>query len=139
MGAVLMLPAGRGRRPYDDSRRVFDLFPVGRGKSDGAWLYAIGFTDGRVKLGIATRPRSRMHSYWGAVGGAIAWAHLAGRAPRIRRNGHCPAEMLALQMASACSVRLGRSEYFRELSKADAIRCLRDGIRAAEPTEAKAV
>lgn len=119
---VLSMPPGRpGRRPIDDDRRVFRLFPTKAGGAYKTGLYAIGFKDGRVKFGKAAHPRRRVLSYWHQTGGAIAWAHYFGRVAESYSRT-CQAEIVLCSAAAAVGQRIGRSEYFTGISKAEAIR-----------------
>ena len=116
----------KGRPPVADGRRVFDLFPRGA-RPWGTWLYAVALPDGRTKLGIASRPRSRIQMYWRAHEG-VHWAHLF---PRTDKESAIRIERRALEMAASCSERIGRTEYFRNLPKSSALACVRAAYEVA--------
>lgn len=135
MGAIVMLrrsPHG----PSDPALQVLQLFPQWNGTRP--WLYAVGFKDGRVKVGITLRPRNRMRQHWNQVDGQIAWMHLFGHISDERRPGGNAVEQAALRNCSAIAERIGRSECFRGLSKADTLRCCRAAINALPAERAKA-
>lgn len=127
MSAILMFRPSQVRA-VKAGRLGLHLFPDY--KKHGLWLYAVGFSDGRVKVGIASNPRSRMLQYWNHVGGAIDWAHLFEqiKRPSGHRMTANVTERLAVTKCAAAGERIGNSEYFRNLSKADALRCCREAI-----------
>lgn len=108
-----------------DGRSRFWLFP---NRGAGRYLYAIGFADGRTKIGIAWRPRERMFCHWISSDGAITWAHLF--API--RDGQLveQVERAALREAAAVGRRIRRTEVFRDLPRDAAIAAVRRAIAA---------
>lgn len=86
-------------------------------------LYAIGFADGRVKFGKSRSPRGRTQHYWRTFGDAITWVHYFGRVQDAysSKGMQCPAEIEACRMASEVGKRIGRSESFTGLTKAQAL------------------
>jgi hypothetical protein len=110
-----------------DGRHCLKLFPAGCGNR--LWLYAIGYENGTVKLGMTSAPRSRLLLQWKWA----AWAHLAGT---LHFNSLCrSAERYALDEAKKHGTSIGRTERFEGLSKADAIACLRAGIQSVLDTD----
>lgn len=101
-------------------RRGFFMFP--RGKSGGKWMYALGFADGRTKIGVTQRPFERMSDYWRQSGGAVVWAHV------FKQVSEAPwyvPERRAIALISQQCTRHGRSEYFTGISRDDVIRLCR--------------
>lgn len=124
--AVLQMPRARGRAPIQDGRRFLDLFPTGR-RARGCWLYAVALRDGRIKVGTTHVPRGRLQSYWLQHEG-VAWAHLF---PRVAsREAALKVERRALLYLSTMGHRVGRSEYFRGLDRAEFLRLVRAAYSA---------
>lgn len=123
-----IVPLRRGRQLTQDGRQVLRLYPTGNSNSaqQGHWLYAIGFRDGRTKLGMTGAPRKRMVQHWVASEGEIEWVHLFGRSHYSRRAAAI--ERRAVKLASETAARIRLTETFRSLAKADAIRCVRQAI-----------
>lgn len=126
--AIVMLPARRGRE--DEGAFRLRLFP--RGRNGYRWLYAVGFRDGRAKLGATRRPRERLLQHWAASDGQVAWVHLFGCFPLTKHpranDASAIIEAKALRLAALVSTRVRRTETFRGLSRDDAIRCMRMAI-----------
>jgi hypothetical protein len=120
-----MLQPARGRALTLDGRERFNLFPMERSVST---LYAIGFADGRTKIGKAQFPRKRMRQHWIASEGQIVWAHLFRSFPNEALC--CRVERAACGLAAEVSQRIRRTETFIGLSRDDALRCVRDAIKA---------
>lgn len=95
---------------------------------DGTWLYALGYKDGRTKIGISNRPRSRLTQHWVACDGSIDWVHLFAPLPRSQCEW---AERDALRRASEVGSRIRRTEVFRNLSREATLRCVREAVDAA--------
>ena len=124
MSKVVALPSRRGAPPFEDGRRVFDLFPVG-GITADRWMYAVGLNDGRIKIGIANRPRKRIQSYWMTHIG-IAWAHLFPKVGDYARAREV--EKRCITELSRVATRRGRSEYFSGCSRAEVLAVCRSVI-----------
>lgn len=121
-------------RVFTDGRACIRLVPSGW-PALGHWLYAVGFADGSVKIGRATRPRDRMFSYWrDHRGSAVTWMHVFGRISE--RHVAIETERAALKGCAACSARINRTEYFRGLDKATALACVRAAYAATLNFEA---
>jgi hypothetical protein len=120
MSAVLlqMVPRKPGRRQINDARNFLRLLP--RDAAHGVGLYAVGFVDGRIKLGRSKTPRQRVLAYWHQTAGGVAWAHYFGCAS-VDWGGKCRAEVEACGLAAVIGKRIDRSEYFTGLTKAQAI------------------
>ncbi len=126
MSAVVMLHQRRGAKTIADGREQFNMFP--KWHSTGrVWLYAVGLRDGRVKVGIARRPRERIKTYWRTHEG-FDWAHLFSPLADARTARH--AEVYCVSAAAKAGQRIGRSEYFRGFEKASFIAVCRAGIAA---------
>ena len=125
---VLPLRRGPGRQLTQDGRQVLRIYPLGYGprSASGHWMYAVGFHDGRIKLGLSCKPRSRLIQHWIASEGAVAWTHLFRRFSNRGRAG--AVERAALTLAAAASVRIRLTETFRGLTRAEAMRCVRQAI-----------
>jgi hypothetical protein len=124
MGAVVAFKH-TGASPVQDGRRRFDLFPRCHRQQ---WLYAVGLPDGRIKLGISSRPRKRVQSYWHQHEGGIQWAHLFG--PVGSEKASRRVEGAAVAALSLVANRIGRSEYFRYLDKGTMLRVVRAVVLA---------
>ncbi len=127
MGAVIPLRRGRGRKPTQDGRQCFLLLPMhaaAPGRRLG-FLYAVGYLDGRVKIGRSANPRRRVFSHWTTAEGRIAWAHVF--AP-IDHHLLAGAEYSALCEAAKVGNRIGNTEMFTGLTRADALACVREAI-----------
>jgi len=105
-----------------DGRERFRLYP-----SLGFRLYAMGFKDGRTKIGISSRPRKRFLAHWRASNGAIAWTHLFGPHDSTERI-----ESLACELAAKIGERIRRTEEFRGLDREQTIQCVRAAIKALD-------
>ncbi len=121
---IRMVPAVVGRRLVRDGREVFDMYPSW-GEPCTAWLYAIGFADGRAKIGITGGPRRRMRQHWVSSGQTITWTHLFQAFPEKQSR---TIERIAVRMAAGLSQRIRETEIFIGLSKADALRSVRYAI-----------
>lgn len=127
MGQVLRLHASVHR----DGRERFWLFDYWTDKPAGylsgdKYLYAFGHQDGRVKIGVAVSPRARMCHHWANTGNAITWAHLFGRHKNPEQI-----ERRACKLANEVGVRIRRTEWFTNLSRDQALRCVRQAIQEA--------
>lgn len=89
-----------------------------------AFIYLLGLSDGRVKVGFTTSPRGRIQSHrqWFD----IHWIHFFSPAPGFARVS----ESYALQSLAAIGKQIGKTEIFSGISKADAIRAAREGIES---------
>ena len=125
----------RGRRPILPGRVRFSMFPDGRGECR-RYLYAFGLEDGKAKIGITSAPRSRLLMHWQTYGTQITWVHVF--APLIRCEATRYVERDALNLASKCAARVGKTEMFVGLSRADACASVRQAIAAALKPRAKA-
>lgn len=134
MGAVLqMTPAKTRRQAGKDERACLQLFPrgeYGARRNAAAWMYALGLTDGRVKIGVTATPRDRMRTHWTAAGGAVEWVHLFCRVERVRQRTCCPAERAAIAACEAAGQRIATTEFFRGLTKAQVLAHCRAAIAA---------
>jgi hypothetical protein len=108
-------------------RSALRLFPS-QCCSGFQWLYAIGYSDGTVKIGLTCLPRRRMDEHWRRSGGSFAWAHVF---PKIGDRLARSAERLALNAVAANARRAGGTELFRDLTRADALRLVRAAISEA--------
>ena len=98
---------------------VFPEFHAGR----MIYLYALGLQDGRTKIGITRYPRGRMSSH-STKTRPLAWVHLFAPQPHSRAYA---IERKACLFAERHSERLHpHIEWFKELSKKDAIAAVRD-------------
>lgn len=113
-----MLPKGRRPRAEKDSRKVLTLFPRGSHNKKVYWLYAIGFVGGITKIGRSSHPRSRLGQHWSKANGAVEWLHLFGRGSS---HWSCIAEDRACDLAAQKAERVLKTEWFRGLTRADAI------------------
>lgn len=123
MGALFLFQTPRGRAQLRDGRERFNLLP--KGGRRGRYFYAVGFANGRTKIGIAQRPRSRICAHWIASECSITWAHVFALCtdPRIEHI-----ERLACSLAAQRSPRVRRTETFIGLSRDDALSCVREAI-----------
>jgi len=126
MGLVLRLDDGR--RMERDGREWFWLYP--KTSVGGYSIYALGFRNGRTKIGTCFSPRTRFVAHWVNSEGAVTWSHLFGERffdrPTVLRI-----ERAAINRASLIGSRIRRTETFNELSRDDAIRCVRAAIAEA--------
>lgn len=127
MPAVLVMPvrSGGGRRPKTDGRERYRLFPQHPPRGRAA-LYAVGYADGRTKIGMTGSPRQRAMKHFVVARGAVTWVHLFAFVPE-RRCGMI--ERAAHRYAEQLSERDGGFEIFRGLSREDALACVRRAIR----------
>jgi len=125
MGAVISLLDGR--RMERDGRERFGLYP--RGAGYGRLLYALGLSNGRTKIGVCMSPRSRFVTHWVASEGAVTWSHLF--AQRFQGKDILFVERDACARAAIVGNRVRRTETFTDLSRDDALRCVRAAIAEA--------
>lgn len=83
-------------------------------------LYAVGYVDGLVKIGITEGPRERLCVH--ERKGGMEWVHLG---PGMRRSKSRGIEAIALRAADAAGERIALTESFRGISKTQAIACMR--------------
>lgn len=114
---IELLP--KGRLFALEARTGIKLFPKGMG--DRSWVYAIGFSGGVTKIGQTTRPRQRFAQHCARVGGEIKWVRLF-TSGSVTYAYHV--EQRAIRFAKECSERVNTTEYFKGLTKDDAIRCI---------------
>lgn len=112
-------------RPFKaDGRERFGLYPQ---RGAGRFIYALGFADGRTKIGTAHNPRLRLVQHWVKSNGAVSWSHVFGCiGGRIQSHS---TEKSALRKAASISRRIGSTECFVGLPRDAALRCVRDAIR----------
>lgn len=112
-----------------DGRERMSLYPRGRGYVSTLkrtrFIYALGLSNGRTKIGVCGGPRSRFMQHWYANDGNVTWTHLFAPieyadADRIERR--------ALILAAEVSQRIRRTETFWNLDREQAIRCVRSAI-----------
>lgn len=97
-------------------------------------LYAVGFADGRVKFGKSYAPRSRLLTVCRHDSAEPAWVHLFGPITPSPLGANSPEEVAAWAAAKRMGAyRVGRSETFGGLTRAQAIACGREA-RAAKAT-----
>lgn len=108
------------------------MFP----RCDGQWLYAIGLSDGRIKVGHTSRPRSRAQQHRTAFGATIVWAHLG---PRVYAACHAAhgVERRVIEVLAKCGTRIGRTEFFRDIDKATVLSVMREANALARATSAR--
>lgn len=123
MGAVLQMRRQPGNKPRAE-RAFLRMFPV-QHHEGRRYMYALELPDGRVKIGLARRPRERIGQYLSLYGG-LAWAHLF---PPIRRAHDVERASIARLEAVSGVLRQGKSEFFRHASKADAIAAVRAAMQ----------
>lgn len=119
--AVLQMPRNRGGRKPRAGRASFAMLPSGRG-DPGAWLYACGLPDGRLKVGIAGQPRARIRMHAVTFEGLL-WAHVFGRLPSS--SAARAVERKAITLLSTVGRRVDHSECFRDIDKAEFLRVIR--------------
>lgn len=111
-----------------DGREKLWLLPSLSHKSS---IYAIGFHDGKMKVGRSRNLRERvMTSYWGASNGGIVWAHC------FCSVADCDAarlERLAIEQLAGRFERLtGTREWFWCSDKSAALDSVRKALREQE-------
>lgn len=74
-----------------------------------AFLYACGFRDGVVKIGMSSMPRERVSQFWRETNGSLSWAHLFG-APMERERALLAEQQAVRSLAGRYERR--RFEYF---------------------------
>lgn len=116
--------APRGRPYLVDGRQAFRLFP-GNTDRGTRFLYALGYADGRTKIGIAINPRKRIFAHWRASNRGIEWAHVFSPVGRYEAE---KVEGLALAFAASESARIRATEEFTGLPKVRAIACVRAAL-----------
>lgn len=94
--------------------------------NDGPRLYALGLPGGVVKLGVAGQPQARIKKLLRETR-ACEWVHVSG--PFQGRQ--FDTEKRALHLAAGRSRRIGHSERFVGLSRAQAVACMREAIAQA--------
>jgi len=92
------------------------------------WLYALGLSDGRVKVGFTGQPRVRLQQHRVRYEYAITWFHLG---PRLGSKASALAAELALcgDLADRFARASGR-ETFHAANKACVIRAMRSAADA---------
>ena len=123
MGSVVSLIGdGRSRR-----RLIPTLFIYPNHKQSDAFrvysMYAFGLPDGRVKVGIARNPRSRLVAH-ARTHNAMSWCHVLFLSDRRMAER---AERAALTALGAMCERIGRSEMFHGASRDQVIAAMRFG------------
>ncbi len=88
------------------------------------FLYAMGFADGTTKIGYTQRPFTRFGLHYDRAKGEVAWVHLFG--PQPNRGAALSVERDALNRARAIGTVTQGREWFHGLTKADALRCVRE-------------
>ena len=131
MGAVVQI--GATRQATAANRRCLSIFPDGYDRSGRTWMYAVGFTDGRIKIGVSMHPRSRLMQYWAQAFGGVEWCHLFGAVSRRKKTCQADAEKIVIRKLKLIGERIAYSEYFHGVSKADVIRCCREAIAECRP------
>lgn len=121
---IALLPRPKGKPAIQDGRQCLRLFP--RWSNTLFWVYAIGFKGGVTKLGMTGKPRLRITQHWRATRGEVEWVRLFVPGSRFYAR---TVEERAIQAARKIGRRINTSEWFYDLSKADAIAC----VHAAEP------
>lgn len=113
-----------GSRVCDENKvPLVERFPL-RWIGGRQVLYAVGFSDGRVKFGKCVAPRGRLRFLCRSDSQKPVWAHLFGTVKGTGQGKACAAEVAAWdEAAKRGAQRLGRSEYFVGLTKAQAIEC----------------
>lgn len=136
MGAVLQISTPKSRRQLGkEERACLRLFPRGQfgtksKAKNTAWMYAVGLTNGLVKIGVTSTPRDRLRTHWNGFGGAVEWVHLFGRVQRQRHGMCCAAERAAIASCEAAGERIATTELFRGLTKAQVLAHCRAAIAA---------
>ncbi len=125
MAHVINLIRHHGNSPRDGRER-FNLLP----RVGGHFLYAVGFSNGRTKIGKTTNPRKRVRCHWMASEGLVTWAHIfcAYADERLCLS----IERDACRRAAEVSHRIRMTESFTGLSRDEALRCVRAAIREAQ-------
>lgn len=111
------------------ARFVIGMYPHNRGNTGRDFLYAFGLMDGRVKIGRTRKPRERFVQHFRSFEKSIVWTHLFAPVPS-GRIAHA-AEHQALNAASLAGSRRGKTEFFDQLDKQQAIAAVRSGIASA--------
>jgi hypothetical protein len=102
-------------------RKYPNPFPGGYGHGSRKWLYAIGLTDGRIKVGMTGKPRERASQHCRGYGALIEWYHLG---PIVDFTGSSQIERAVLHALAAKGERVAQ-EVFRGLSKSEVIATIR--------------
>lgn len=110
------------------ARVVPSLFPAGDGAYLRMHLYVLGTHDGLVKVGMSSRPRGRINTHRRALRGGLAWVHLFPSAAYGTSN---VAERDCIKHLARRGEQIGRTEWFRGVSKADAIEIARKALTSA--------
>lgn len=128
---IAMLPKGRRPRAPNGSRNVLKLFPKGAHKGKVYWLYAMGFKGGVTKIGRTCHPRSRLAQHWSKSNGAVEWVHLFASGTHYSSY---LAESRACDLAGKKAERVLKTEWFRGLSRTDALSAVREAYASAAKT-----
>lgn len=99
------------------------------GNYEMRWLYAVGFKGGFAKIGLSGNPRNRLKHHYSASNGDVEWMHLFSALPRVKAHD---AERRACRMAAAVSSRQSQSEWFKGLTREQAIACVRSAINGKQ-------
>jgi hypothetical protein len=90
------------------------------------WLYMVGLTGGRVKVGRTIDPRARfgVHRY---RYGPLQWSHVFAPVPSMAAS--YMVEEYAIKLLAGIGGRIGRTEVFSGIEKVDAVRVGREAMR----------
>lgn len=125
MAAVLsILPKRKGRQAPEDGRRLLTLFP--RRHGGRAFVYAIAFDGGVIKVGQSAQPRERLLTHWKSANGEVLWVHLFES--MHRETAHRVERRLPLALAGFAR-QINGSEWYFATDKRELIQVVRATIR----------
>ena len=121
------MPVRRGPKIARDGRERLLMFP--NKHLGGSRFYALGYADGRSKIGICASPRDRLLQHWVASNGAVTWVHLFAGVVESRLAKSIEREACA--RAALLGARVRRTETFAGLTRDQVLQCVRAALAAA--------
>lgn len=114
-------------RPNQRTPRLLPRFGHTVNGEHKGWLYVLGTADGLVKIGKSASPSRRLVQHQTALGASLEWFHLG---PGCEVDRIYSAEQHAIEMLQQVGVRIGRSEWFRGVDRAQGIAAIRSAVCA---------
>lgn len=100
-----------------------------------AYVYLVGYSGDRVKIGYSGNIRQRLNTHRKMAGEAFAWCHVFAGHPN---SSAAYIERRSIAALSKVCERIGATEHFRGIGKAAAIECVRATIAKCEADQASA-
>lgn len=121
MSEVIQLFGTRPRLSPKPKYPSLRLIPAGC--YAGAWVYAMGFTNGIVKVGFSSSPRERLTCHVRDSGGAVDWLHVFER--WNTRTDAIKVERQACDALALIGEAVYGREWFRGIDRAQVMAAVR--------------